>query len=74
MLFILYLIRDFFAFLHDSFDILIGLIMRVFDVIGTSFSFLGSLFSSLPLIFYVPLIALVAIGIVYKILGREGAN
>ena len=74
MLIIYYYVRDFFLFIGDTVGAIFDLILKLFEVLGECADFLISIASSLPAMFYVFFIALIAISVIYKILGREGAT
>lgn len=72
MILIWWYISDFFDFIFDTVSSVIGWIVSVISLITSCVGFLGDLFLALPTIFKISLIALVAISVIYKILGREG--
>lgn len=72
MILIWWYISDFFGFIFDTVSSVIGWIVSVISLITSCVGFLGSLFMALPAVFKVSLIALVAVSVIYKILGREG--
>lgn len=74
MAIVYYYVRDFFAFIGGLISALIDLIQKVLDVVIEGATFIKDLALSLPTMFYVFFIALVAISVIYKILGREGAT
>lgn len=74
MMLIFFYIYDFFAFIFEALKTVVGFITSIFSVIGSCLVFLKDFFGALPVMFWVPFLGLVAIGIVYKVLGREGAN
>lgn len=74
MILIWWYISDFFSFIFDTVSSVIGWIVSVISLITSCVGFLGSLFLALPTIFKLSLIALVAVSVIYKLLGREGQN
>lgn len=74
MVLIWWYISDFFAFVFDLLSSVIGWIVSVIGLIGSCVVFLGSLINSLPTAFKISLIGLVAIAVIYKLLGREGQD
>lgn len=74
MLIIFYYIRDFFGFIGDTLSLIFDLIKKVLEVLGEAAQFVIDVAGSLPTMFYVFFIALIAISVIYKILGREGAT
>lgn len=74
MVIIWFYIRDFFGFLGELFSFIWDLISKLFEVLGAAADFVIDVAGSLPAMFYVFFIALIAISIIYKILGREGAT
>lgn len=74
MLLIFYFIRDFFAFVFEILSSVVGWFVSIITLIGSCIGFLGSLFLALPVLFKVSLIGLVAVSVIYKVLGREGQD
>ena len=72
MILIWWYISDFFGFIFDIVSSVVGWIVSVIGLITSCVGFLGNLFLALPTIFKVSLIALVAVSVIYKLLGREG--
>lgn len=67
-------IKDFFAFIFEVLKIIVGFLGSVLSVIGTCLVFLKNVFTALPAIFWIPFVGLIAICVIYKILGREGQD
>lgn len=65
-------ISDFFDFIFDIASSVVGWIVSVIGLITSCIAFLGDLFNAMPTFFKVSLIALVAVSVIYKLLGREG--
>lgn len=74
MLLIFYFIRDFFAFVFEILSSVVGWFVSIISLLGSCIGFLGSLFLALPVLFKVSLIGLVAVSVIYKVLGREGQD
>lgn len=74
MILIWWYISDFFNFIFDTVSSIISWIVSVISLITSCVGFLGNLFLALPTIFKVSLIALVAVSVIYKLLGREGQD
>lgn len=74
MLLIFYFIRDFFGFVFEILSSVVGWFVSIISLIGSCIGFLGSLFVALPTLFKVSLIGLVAVSVIYKVLGREGQD
>lgn len=72
MILIWWYISDFFGFIFDIISSVVGWITNVISLIMSCIGFLGNLFVALPGIFKISLIALVAVSVIYKLLGREG--
>lgn len=72
MILIWWYVSDFFIFIFDTVSSVISWIVSVISLITSCVGFLGNLFLALPIIFKISLIALVAISVIYKLLGREG--
>lgn len=67
-------ISDFFGFVFEMISSVIGWLVTVIQLIGSCIGFLFSLFDALPIVFKISLIGLVAVSVIYKILGREGGD
>ena len=74
MLIIYYYVRDFFLFIGNTIAAIFDLIIKLLEVLAECGRFLISVAGSLPTMFYVFFVALIAISVIYKILGREGAT
>lgn len=74
MLLIFYFIRDFFAFVFEILSSVVGWFVSIISLLGSCIGFLGSLFLALPVLFKVSLVGLVAVSVIYKVLGREGQD
>ncbi len=72
MILIWWYISDFFGFIFDIITSVISWITNVISLIMSCIGFLGNLFVALPAVFKISLIALVAVSVIYKLLGREG--
>lgn len=70
MILIWWYISDFFNFIFDTLSNFINYIGSVLDFLTDCISYLGKLFLKLPDAFIYPLLALVAISIIFKVLGR----
>lgn len=72
MILIWWYVSDFFNFIFDIFSNVISWIVSVLSFITSCVSFLGNLFMALPTILKISLVALVAVSVIYKLLGRDG--
>lgn len=63
-------ITDFFNFIWEAIKTIVGFFDVVVDMITSSVEFLLNLASSMPYILIIPLSALIAISVIYKLLGR----
>lgn len=68
-------------YISDFFSFIANILVFVFEVLGSCIGLIKdcltgivNLFTSMPGIFYVPFVALISIGLIYKILGREGSD
>lgn len=67
-------VKDFFGFVFEALKTLVGFFGSILSVIGTCLIFLKDVFTALPAIFWIPFVGLIAICVIYKILGREGQD
>lgn len=74
MLLVFYYVRDFFGFVFDLFKCVFSLLGQLITLLGSCASFLIGVIASLPAFLTIPAGALIAISIIYKILGREAQN
>ena len=74
MIVVYWYISDFFSMIGNILVYFFNLLGSAIDIIKSCVSGLGDVIAAFPLVFFVPLIALIAIGLVYKILGREGSD
>lgn len=72
MILIWWYISDFFSFVFSTITTVVNWFVSVISLITACISFLGTLFNALPSLFKVSLVALVAVSVIYKLLGREG--
>lgn len=74
MVLIWWYISDFFGFIYEMLSSVIGWIVSIITLITSCVGFLIKLVGVLPTAFTISFIALIAISVIYKILGRESGN
>ena len=67
-------ISGFFIFVYELLSSVISWIVSVIGIIVSCVSFLGDVIAALPVVLTTSLVALVAIAVIYKVLGREGGS
>lgn len=74
MILIWWFLSDYYVFVFDIISSVVGWLVSVIGLLTSCVTFLGGLFNALPVIFRVSLVGLVAVSVIYKILGREGQD
>lgn len=74
MLVIYWYISDFFTFIVEMVQTLVGFITTLFDIVYQSILFIGLLLNALPTVFTVSVGGIIALCIFYKVIGREGGE
>ena len=74
MILIWWYVSDFFVFIFELFSNIISWFDRVFAFITLCIHFLGLLFDALPTVIKILLVSLLAICVIYKLLGRDGQS
>ena len=72
MLLIFNFIRDFFTFVFSVFSCVIDWLGSITSLITTCITYAVKIFNVFPGTFYIALMAVVAVSVIYKVLGREG--
>lgn len=67
-------ISGFFTFVYELLSSVISWIVSIIGIIVSCVSFLGDVVAALPTVLTTSLVALVAIAVIYKVLGREGGT
>lgn len=65
-------IRDFFTFVFSVFSCVINWLGSVTSLITSCITYAIKIFNVFPVTFYIALLAVVAVSVIYKVLGREG--
>lgn len=74
MILIWWYISDFFTFIYEILSSIIGWIVSIIGLITSCVGFLIKFVGVLPTAFTISLLALIALAVIYKLLGREGQS
>ena len=70
MVVIWWYISDFFGFIWNAINVIVDFFEILVEIITSSFGFIINVAGAMPLILILPISALAAISVIYKLLGR----